>query len=151
MTGTAVEASVTGSVTGPAALPAEMALTPSRFCQADDPSTIPPLTTYVAAGSSRLGSYPIEKPRFVGSVIGRTWRATSVPVSTLMSAAIETAAGPSAVAAGGTMVPVIVAAEVAGTDARVSAIPLVGPPVMTGSPVGFCQVLVPSTMVANRA
>ena len=128
-----------------------MALTPSRFCQADDPSTIPPLTTYVAAGSRRLGSYPIEKPRFAGSEIGRTWRATSVPVSTLMSAAIETAAGPIAVAAGGTIVPVIVAAGVAGTDARVTASPLVGPPVMTGSPIGFCHVLVPSTMVANRA
>ncbi len=68
-----------------------------------------------------------------------------------MSAAIETAAGPTTVAVGGTMVPVIVAAGVAGTDVRVSAIPLVGPPVMTGSPVAFCQVLVPSTMVANRA
>ena len=58
-----------------------------------------------------------------------------------MSAAIEMAAGPMAVAAGGAIVPVIVAAGVAGTDARVRASPLVGPPVMTGSPIGFCQVL----------
>ena len=74
-----------------------------------------------------------------------------MPVSTLMSAAMETADDPSVVPAGGTMVPVIVAPDVAGTAVSVRAIPLVGPPVMTGSPVRFCQVLGPSTMVANRA
>ena len=29
--------------------------------------------------------------------------------------------------------------------------PLLGPPVMTGSPTGFCQVVDPSMMVANSA
>ena len=44
-TGTGVEARVTGSETEALGVPPEIALTPVRFCQADAPSTIPPLTT----------------------------------------------------------------------------------------------------------
>ena len=59
-TGTPVGAWVTGSWTVAMAFPPAMALTPSRFCQTVAPSTIPPLTTYVAAGSMSEGSNPIE-------------------------------------------------------------------------------------------
>ena len=91
------------------------------------------------------------KARSAGPVIGRTWRVTSVPVSTLTRAAISTAPGPNAASAGGTMVPVMDAGAVAGTAGRTRAMPLTGPPVMTGSPWGFCQTFAPSVMVANRA
>ena len=87
---------------------------------------------------------------FAGSVTGVTDRLTTVPVSTLISAAIETACADSAVPVGGTVVPVIVAGGSGGTAVRVSATPEVGPPVITGSPTWFCQVLVPSLIVARR-
>ena len=97
------------------------------------------------------GSNPIENVRAAGSAIGRTWRATSVPVSTLMRAAMETAPAPRVVASGRTIVPPMVAGGVAGAAVRTRSIPFVGPPVMTGSPTRFSHVLVPSTIVANRA
>ena len=127
-----------------------MALTPSRFCQTVAPSTIPPLTTYVAAGSMTDGSYPIENTTSAGSVTGRTCRATSVPVSTLTNAAIATADGLRVVAAGGRIDPPIVAAGV-GRAVRTRLMPSVGPPVMTGSPTAFSHVLDPSTIVAKSA
>jgi hypothetical protein len=87
---------------------------------------------------------------FAGSLIGVTDRLTTVPVSTLMSAAIETASGESAVPVGGTVVPAIDAGGFGATAVNVSASAEVGPPVITGSPTWFCQVLVPSVMVASR-
>jgi hypothetical protein len=87
---------------------------------------------------------------FVRSEIGVTDRLTTVPVSTLMSAAIDTASGESTVPVGGTVVPWMVAGGVGVTAVKVSARPEVGPPVMTGWPTWFCQVLVPSVMVASR-
>ena len=85
-----------------------------------------------------------------GSVIGMTHRLTSVPVSTLMSAPIDTAWGESTVPVGGTMVPAMLAGGGVGTGVRVRAMPEVGPPVITGSPTWFCQTFVPSAIVANR-
>jgi hypothetical protein len=67
-----------------------------------------------------------------------------------MSAASATADVFSLVPAGGTIVPATIAFGVAGSAVRVRAIPLVGPPVMTGSPTAFCHVVVPSTMLAYR-
>jgi hypothetical protein len=84
------------------------------------------------------------------SAIGMTHRLTSVPVSTLISAAIETAWGDSTVPAGGTMVPETVAGGGAGTGVSVRAMPEVGPPVMTGSPTWFCKTFAPSTTEAKR-
>ena len=83
----------------------------------------------------------------------------SVPVSTLISAAITTADVPTVapavvppvVTAGGTIVPPTVAAAGLGRTVRTTSMPLLGPPVMTGSPVAFCHVVVPSTIVAKSA
>ena len=94
------------------------------------------------------GSNPIVKARSAGPVIGRTWRETSVPVSTLTSAAISTDPGPNAASAGGTIVPVTDAGATV-TAGRTRAMPLTAPPVMTGSPCGFCQTFAPSVIVAN--
>jgi hypothetical protein len=143
-------ACVTGRLTFATAAPPWIAVTPSRFCQTVGPSTIPPFTTYVAAGSVSPGSKPTANPMFVGSLIGVTDRLTTVPVSTLMSAAIDTASGESTVPVGGTVVPSMVAGGLDGTAVKVSASPEVGPPVMTGSPTWFCDVLVPSVIVARR-
>ena len=84
----------------------------------------------------------------VRALTGRTWRATSVPVSTLIRAAMVTADGDRVVAAGGRMAPPTVPPGLAWTLGRTRSMPLVGPPVMTGSPLVFCQVALPSEMVA---
>ena len=82
--------------------------------------------------------------------MGRTWRAIRVPVSSLISAVIATAAGPNRVPSGGSIVPLMVAGGDAGTVSRGTSTWLVGPPVMTGTPTAFCQTFVPSTTVAYR-
>ncbi len=78
-------------------------------------------------------------------------RETSVPVSTLMSAAIKTADALSVVPDGGTIVPAMTAPGACGTAVSVRAMPFVGPPVMTGSPTAFCHDDAPSMIVAKRA
>jgi hypothetical protein len=97
-----------------------------------------------------LGSNPIENVRSAGSVTGRVCRATRVPVSTLMSAAMATADVPTVVLAGGRMVPPTTAPGLA-NGVRTMFTPWVGPPVMTGSPTAFCQVFDPSTIEAKSA
>ena len=57
---------------------------------------------------------------------------------------------PMTVPAGGRIVPPTIAAGL-GSAVRTRSTPLVGPPVMTGSPTAFCQVVVPSTIVAKSA
>ena len=69
-TGTPVGAWVTESWTVAMAFPPAIALTPSRFCQTVAPSTIPPLTTYVAAGSMSVGVEP-DGERHVGWIRDR--------------------------------------------------------------------------------
>ena len=72
-----------------------------------------------------------------------------MPVCCLISAAIATAPGPSAVGSFLVIVPVSVAGDAA-TAVSAIATPDVGPPVMTGMPCGFCQLLDPLTRVAKR-
>ena len=83
--------------------------------------------------------------------MGRTTLETRVPVSTLMSAAMRIAVGPTFVPAGGTMVPPTTAPGACGVAVRVRSMPCVGPPVITGSPTAFSQVEVPSMIVAKSA
>ena len=61
-----------------------------------------------------------------------TCRATSVPLSWLISATIDTASGESADFAARDSVPVMVAVAAAEGGASVTAMSAVGPPVMTG-------------------
>ncbi len=88
----------------------------------------------------------------MGSVVmsGITARAMSVPVSSRTRAAIATASGVSADLSLRTMVPVT-SPPSDGTDDTGIATPSVGPPVMTGTGSDDCQVLAPSTTVANTA
>ncbi len=65
-------------------------------------------------------------------IVGMIWRATSVPLSWLISATIDTASGDSAAFAARVSVPVIVAVAAADGGASVTAMSAVGPPVMTG-------------------
>ncbi len=83
--------------------------------------------------------------------MGRTTRDTMVPVSTLIRAAMRIDDGPAMVPVGRTTVPPITAAGACGTGVRVRSMPLVGPPVMTGSPSAFSHVEVPSMIVAKSA
>ena len=140
---------VTGTVTLGATVPPVIAATPWRFSQTVLPSTIAALTTYVAAGSIVVGSIPIVNATGGGPDSGRTWRLTSVPVSTLIRAAIDTAAGPRASRSAWAIVPDTVAAGVP-TATRATSTPSVGPPVRTAVPCGFCHDFEPSMRVAKR-
>ena len=80
----------------------------------------------------------IENAGATPDTVGWTWRLTSVPVSCLMSAAMATEPGPE--------VPSPLVRQAARDRGVARAhrrdrdfTPSTGPPVMTGTPVGFCQ------------
>jgi hypothetical protein len=114
------------------------------------PSTIPPLTTYVAAGSMTGGVEP-DRKRHVGWIRDRD----DLPSDERSRLDLDqcgdgdgrwTEGRP----AGGRIVPPMVAAGL-GRAVSTRAMPSVGPPVMTGSPTAFSHVLDPSTIVAKSA
>ena len=147
----------TGSDPGPAdsgtatrcARPALMATTPTRLSQIRPPRTTEALTRYVALGSITEGSNGIENAIGPGPGATSTRRFTTVPVSFLINVATATASEPSVAGSVLVIVPATAADAWAATG-RTASMPVVGPPVRTAIPCGFCHDSGPSIMVANR-
>ncbi len=142
---------VTLTVTPVSSSPFVTAGTPSRPAHSLPPSTTPALATYVSVGSITPWSTAIENGIDDPVGDGMTWRATIVPVVESTRAATATADDVSVAFEGIVMVPVTAPASAGGLFVATRVMPLVGPPVMTGTGSKVWYTVEPSMIDPNSA